>query len=183
MAEIHLILGGARSGKSRYAENLANKSGKEKIYIATASAGDDEMAARIERHKSDRYDQGWDTLEKTIDLADTIQKHANENRVVLVDCLTLWLSNCLHDKNWQPLDSSELWLPQKQRLIATLKTFQRTASDCQIILVSNETGLGVVPVSKLSRTFVDESGFMHQEIASVADRVTLVVAGLPTQLK
>lgn len=178
MAKIRLVLGGARSGKSRLAEKLARDSGLELVYVATATAGDDEMSARIDKHKKDRAGAGWLTIEEPEDLAGVVEQYAQDNKCLLIDCLTLWLSNCLHTDCWQE---------QKSRFMATLQAIQKEdrkeESSCQIIMVSNETGLGVVPMGELSRQFVDESGFMHQEIAALADTVTLVVAGLVAELK
>lgn len=174
MALIHLILGGARSGKSRLAEKLACDSELQLVYVATATAGDEEMKARIERHRADRAEDGWVTVEEPEDLAAVVELYAKENKCLLIDCLTLWLSNCLHSNSWGV---------QKKKFFHELERIQKSATNCQIIMVSNETGLGVVPMGELSRNFVDESGFMHQDIASIADNVTLVVAGLPTELK
>ena len=174
MAKINLIIGGARSGKSRLAEQRARASGAERVYLATATAGDTEMAERIVRHQNDRAQHGWKTIEEPLDLASVLEANTDNNQCVLVDCLTLWLSNCLHADNWSQ---------QKAHFMQFLAEFSQGASDAQIILVTNETGLGVVPMGELSRRFVDESGFLHQEIAAVADQVTLVVAGLPTELK
>ena len=174
MAKINLIIGGARSGKSRLAEQRARQSGTEQVYIATATAGDTEMAERIARHQKDRAQHGWETIEEPHDLALSLAANTDNNQSVLVDCLTLWLSNCLHAGNWRQ---------QKVRFIEFLEGFSQRESDARIILVTNETGLGVVPMGELSRQFVDEAGFLHQEIAAISDQVTLVVAGLPTELK
>lgn len=173
MANINLILGGARSGKSRIAEQRVLDSGKPAIYVATATAGDTEMARRIEKHQQDRMNKQWQLFEEPCSLgallADITSKQSDT--AILIDCLTLWLSNCLHQENWQ------------QEKAAFLDFLQNTKTSSNIVLVSNETGLGIVPMGELSRQFVDESGFLHQEIAAFADRVTLVVAGLSTELK
>lgn len=174
MSDIHLILGGARSGKSRLAEQRAYDSELQLVYVATATAGDQEMKARIERHREDREEEGWFTVEEPEDLAGVVELYAKENKCLLVDCLTLWLSNCLHANSWSM---------NKKRYIEQLQRLKNMDTNCQIIMVSNETGLGVVPMGELTRNFVDESGFMHQEIALIADKVTLVVAGLPAELK
>ena len=163
-----LILGGARSGKSQYAENIAIKSGKQLVYIATGQAHDDEMAERIRIHQTTRGDK-WALHEAPIELAAAIQQHNNNNTVVLVDCLTLWMSNCM---------ANDCFAEQKKVLLAILPTLQ-----CDIYLVSNEVGSGVVPLGKLSRQFVDESGWLHQTLAQLCERVNLVVAGLPLNLK
>jgi adenosylcobinamide kinase / adenosylcobinamide-phosphate guanylyltransferase len=174
-AKLSLILGGARSGKSRIAEQrsleLHQDSGLELVYLATGTAGDAEMQARIDRHVADRESQNvnWVLVEEPLELGRVIAEQNNENRCILVDCLTLWLSNCL---------PHNCWPEQKKEFISALKQ-----AEGDVILVSNETGLGVVPMGELSRTFVDESGFLHQELAQICDRVTLVVAGLTTELK
>lgn len=179
MAGIHLILGGARSGKSRFAEQDVRKaveiSGSPAIYIATATAEDDEMRSRIDRHAESRQSDSveWITLEEPTCLGRAILSQI-EQPVVLVDCLTLWLSNCLQ-KN--------CWIQEREALFNALETWELSGNHGRLVFVSNETGLGVVPMGQLSREFVDQSGFLHQDIASKADRVTLVVAGLPTQLK
>lgn len=163
-----LILGGARSGKSQYAENLAIKSGKQCVYIATGQAHDEEMAERIRMHQVARGDQ-WIVQEAPIELAAAIQQNNHKNTAILVDCLTLWMSNCM---------ASDCLAEQKKALLAILPTLH-----CDIYLVSNEVGSGVVPLGKLSRQFVDESGWLHQTLAQLCDRVNLVVAGLPLNLK
>ena len=171
----HLVLGGARSGKSHYAEQLALTSHKEVIYIATGSAGDDEMQARIEKHQADRP-KHWQTIEEPILLADVIERYANTRHCLLVDCLTLWLSNILFDShgNYQ----EDVFLQQKQALLNELPHLH---SD--IILVSNEVGSGIIPMDSMSRRFVDEAGRLHQQLAKLCSHVTLVTAGLAQQLK
>ena len=165
---VELILGGARSGKSRLAEARARESGHRLIYIATATAGDDEMAARIGHHRARRGPE-WQTVESPLDLADTLDTLARPDRCLVVDCLTLWLSNCLHHQRW-PAERDAL-----------LKAVGRLPG--RVILVSNEVGSGLVPLGELSRHFADESGWLHQQLAQVARRVTLVVAGLSLELK
>ncbi len=175
---IELILGGARSGKSRLAEQRAEQqaehNGKQVVYVATAQNLDDEMAERIDHHQS-RRPQQWTTREEPVALAQALQQideAADTDTLILVDCLTLWVSNLLC------LDNGAHYDEHKQALLSCLPQLR---SD--IILVSNETGMGVVPMGDLTRRFVDESGWLHQDIAQLADRVTLVVAGLPHQLK
>lgn len=167
---IDLILGGARSGKSRLAEQRARDSGKHVIYIATAQSGDGEMADRIAHHRQQRPAH-WLTVEEPLALASAIQRHAGPDSLILVDCLTLWVTNLLCHGD------PERFASEKAALLDVLR--QRP----DILLVSNETGLGVVPMGELTRRFVDESGWLHQDIAALADRVTLVVAGLPHLLK
>lgn len=172
---IELILGGARSGKSRYAEQQARCSGKAVTYLATAEAGDDEMRARIERHRADRP-ASWQTVEEPVSLGRAIRRYAGKDQCLLVDCLTLWLSNVLFDRR------GELQLScfeeEKNDFLQALK--QRPG---RIVMVSNEVGQGVVSVHKSTRRFVDEAGRLHQEIAALSDRVVLVTAGLPLILK
>ncbi|WP_303905478.1 bifunctional adenosylcobinamide kinase/adenosylcobinamide-phosphate guanylyltransferase [Thiohalomonas denitrificans] len=166
----HLILGGARSGKSRYAEQLAGESGLDVIYVATASMGDQEMAERITRHRADRP-AGWRTIEEPLALAATLQRHAASDRCVLVDCLTLWLSNLLQAGD-ATLDQ------ERERLREALPHLPG-----RVLLVSNEVGLGIVPDNPLARRFRDEAGRLNQALATTCERVTFVAAGLPMQLK
>lgn len=168
---IELILGGARSGKSRLAEQRAQASAGPVTYVATAQNLDGEMAARIDHHQT-RRPPDWRTVEEPVDLGQCLLQIDAPGSVILVDCLTLWVSNLLC------LDNGSHFEKHKQALLTSLPQLQ---SD--IIMVSNETGMGVVPMGELTRRFVDESGWLHQEIAALSDRVTLVVAGLPHQLK
>ncbi len=166
-----LILGGARSGKSRLAEQHASATRLPVVYIATAQAQDAEMQERILHHQAHRP-QHWTVLEEPLALAQALRAHAEEGRCVLVDCLTLWLSNLL-------------CLPDDSRL------HQETAALLEIlpslpgaiILVSNETGMGIVPLGELTRRYCDEAGRLHQAVAAHCDKVILTVAGLPLQLK
>lgn len=166
-----LILGGARSGKSALAERLAGGSGLDVVYIATAQAGDDEMAARIARHRSDRPPH-WRTVEAPLALADALHAHTGKDVCVVVDCLTLWLSNLLC--------AEDAALCQRER-DALLDAWPRLPG--RVLLVSNETGLGVVPTGALARRFVDEAGRLHQQLAASCEQVLFVVAGLPMALK
>jgi adenosylcobinamide kinase/adenosylcobinamide-phosphate guanylyltransferase len=168
---LELVLGGARSGKSTYAEQQAKASGLDVIYIATAQADDAEMAHRIRQHQSQRPSH-WKTSETPIALASTLTEQARSSRCLLVDCLTLWLSNCLLH------DDIECWPQQRQCLLDVLPNLPGT-----IILVSNEVGQGIVPMGEINRRFVDEAGWLHQSLAEIAARVTLLTAGLPQYLK
>lgn len=172
---IELVLGGARSGKSSYAELQATESEKPVIYIATAEAGDGEMQARINLHRQNRP-QHWQTIEEPIALAKTIAENSGENTLVLVDCLTLWLNNILFDKQGEVQQA--LFATESNKLLNVLTTF----SD-QLILVTNEVGQGIVEMNKMTRRFVDEAGLLHQRIAALSDRVVFVTAGLPQVLK
>lgn len=166
-----LILGGVRSGKSRLAEQHAQASGLPVTYIATATAQDDEMQARIAHHQAQRPDH-WQLVEEPLALAAALQRHAAENRCVLVDCLTLWLTNLLCAE-----DETRL----RSEVAALLEALPKLPG--QIILVSNETGMGVVPLGELTRRYCDEAGRLHQAVAQCCERVILTVAGLPLQLK
>ena len=176
---VHLVIGGARSGKSRLAEQLAkdfNQNGnKDIVYIATATVYDDEMQQRIKRHIDERPSH-WLTVEEPLELAQAIAQHANESTCIVVDCLTLWLSNLLMQEN--PEHKGQLIAEHKKQLLEVLAN-----SSNPIILVTNEVGQGIVPMGELSRRFVDEAGWLHQGIAQIAEKVTLVVAGLPMSLK
>ena len=171
---IQLILGGARSGKSRLAESIVSSCNLPVYYIATAEANDPEMSKRIALHKTQRPDQ-WTILEQPYLLPETISELAKPDVCILVDCLTLWLSNYLCS------EQHSLWSDRKAALLDAL-TFAKQRGAI-VILVSNEVGHGIVPMGELSRTFIDESGWLHQEVARVADRVEFVMAGLSVTLK
>lgn len=178
-----LILGGARSGKSAYAERLASESGKEVIYIATASAGDSEMAARIEHHRKQRPAH-WTTVEEGLSLASALRTWRAPQRVVLVDCLTLWLTNLLFSDGTEYPDVGALTLPDRfhAERTALLDEIARHEAGA-IIFVSNEVGMGIVPYGAVSRAFADEAGRLNQAVAAVCDHVAFVAAGLPLTLK
>jgi adenosylcobinamide kinase / adenosylcobinamide-phosphate guanylyltransferase len=163
---VTLILGGARSGKSRHAESLAQG---ERHYIATAKAFDDEMRSRIDQHQKQRGD-GWTTHEEQFGLPRKLAEIDGAGRFILVDCLTLWLSNLmLAERDW------------KGPATALCGMLQRMTAD--VVLVSNEVGLGIVPDTPLGRAFRDAQGTLNQQVAKVADRVVFVAAGLPMVLK
>lgn len=168
---IELVLGGARSGKSAYAEAAAKASGLGLYYIATATALDEEMKARVIHHQVQRS-PGWVTIEEPLRLAMVLQENDSPHHCILVDCLTLWLTNNLLASDKQ------CWEREKHALLQSLPQLVG-----QIILVSNEVGMGIVPIGEINRKFVDEAGWLHQAIASHADKVTLVTAGLPMTLK
>ena len=169
MAPITLVLGGARSGKSAHAERLAVDVSPRRTYIATAQAFDDEMATRIAHHQS-RRDSSWRTVEAPLGLSDAIAAEAAPDRVVLIDCLTLWLSNLLLADR----DIEE----ESDALIAALEN-----AAGPLILVSNEVGLGIVPDNALARAFRDHAGRLNQRVAEAADKVVFLAAGLPMTLK
>ncbi len=166
-----LILGGARSGKSALAERLAAASGREVVYIATAQPRDLEMVERIAHHRA-RRPAGWRCVEEPLALAATLRQHAQADRCLLVDCLTLWLSNLLGAHDGTRFSS------ERESLFECLSTLPG-----ELVLVSNEVGLGVVPLGELSRRFVDEAGRLHQALAARCERVIFVAAGLPLALK
>ncbi|MGQ7957151.1 bifunctional adenosylcobinamide kinase/adenosylcobinamide-phosphate guanylyltransferase [Pseudomonas sp. SP16.1] len=168
---LELILGGARSGKSRLAEKLATESGLEVLYIATSQALDGEMSARVAQHRA-RRPAHWGLVEEPVELARVLREQAREGRCLLVDCLTLWLTNLLL------LNDQARLAAERDALLATLGELSG-----RILLVSNETGLGVVPLGELTRRYVDEAGWLHQALAERSRRVLFCVAGLPMVLK
>ncbi|MCC2603589.1 bifunctional adenosylcobinamide kinase/adenosylcobinamide-phosphate guanylyltransferase [Sphingopyxis yananensis] len=167
-SNIIYISGGARSGKSRYAQNLAESLSPRPIYLATAQALDSEMQQRIVRHQQDR-DARWQNIEEPLDLAGALRRHDSEGRVILIDCLTLWLSNLMFaDQNIRE---------QRNALCALLPTLRAT-----LIFVSNEVGMGIVPDNALSRSFRDEAGRLNQDIAALSHQAYFMVSGLPLRL-
>jgi adenosylcobinamide kinase/adenosylcobinamide-phosphate guanylyltransferase len=179
-----LILGGARSGKSRLAETraadwLAAAPGRSAVLVATAMAGDDEMAARIQRHQQDRAARvpTLATVEAPIALAAALRAHAAPDRLLLVDCLTLWITQCLMPPGSTGLDH-DAWQREQQALLDVLDDLSSP-----VVLVSNEIGLGVLPLSREARACVDALGRLHQQVAARCARVTLMVAGCPLVVK
>ncbi|MEM6188650.1 bifunctional adenosylcobinamide kinase/adenosylcobinamide-phosphate guanylyltransferase [Shewanella scandinavica] len=203
---IHLVLGGARSGKSRYGEALVRQYtalGFDACYVATAQALDDEMATRIAKHQAGRTDDGieWQLFEESLALTALLKRLAKPGRVILVDCLTLWLTNQLLASSakiedepapteWNATDfitsasstsndeALASWQAEKTAFVDSLAELEGV-----VVLISNEVGSGIVPLGELSRQFVDEAGWLNQAVAALADNVTLVVAGLPLALK
>jgi adenosylcobinamide kinase/adenosylcobinamide-phosphate guanylyltransferase len=168
-AGVTLVLGGARSGKSRFAETLLADHPGPRLYLATAEAGDGEMAERIRRHRERRGD-AWLTVEEPLDLAGALGRHDRKDRAILVDCLTLWLSN-LMAAGRDPGEATAALVAALPKLAAG------------VVLVSNEVGQGIVPDNELARAFRDHAGWLNQAAAAAADRVFLVTAGLPMLLK
>ncbi len=164
-----LILGGARSGKSAYGEGLLEAAPGACVYLATAAAGDDEMTERIALHRARRGTR-WRTVEEPLALTATLADAAGPDRAVLVDCLTLWLSNLLLAERNPEVETSTL--------TAALPTLAGP-----VALIANEVGLGIVPENRLARRFRDAAGRLNQAVAAAADRVVLVTAGLPLILK
>ena len=169
MAPVTLVLGGARSGKSRHAERLVRESGRARLYIATGRAWDDEMRQRIKQHQRDRGPE-WRTIEAPEALEDAIGENGDPNIAVLVDCLTLWVTNLMM--------ADEDVAERSKRLVSAVR-----ASSATIVLVSNEVGLGIVPENAMARAFRDHAGRLHQLIAEAADNVHFVAAGLALTLK
>jgi adenosylcobinamide kinase/adenosylcobinamide-phosphate guanylyltransferase len=168
---LQLILGGARSGKSRLAEELAAGSGLDVVYIATSQPVDGELNQRVALHRQ-RRPESWGLIEEPLELARVLAENASAGRCLLVDCLTLWLTNLL-------------MLEDRERLVHARETLLDGLAQLpgEIIFVSNETGLGVVPMGELTRRYVDEAGLLHQALAQRCQRVVLTVAGLPLILK
>jgi adenosylcobinamide kinase/adenosylcobinamide-phosphate guanylyltransferase len=178
-----LLFGGARSGKSALAERMARESGKQVIYLATSHPGDTEMAERIAHHRA-RRPADWHTIEEATALARRLRQLCAPDRVVLVDCLTLWLTNLLFAAGH---DYPEVGLVELPPLFAQERTAlldwlsEPPAGD--VIFVSNEVGMGIVPVGAISRSFVDEAGRLNQDVAARCERVVFVAAGLPMTMK
>ena len=177
-----LIFGGARSGKSAYAERLALASGKEVMYLATAAAGDAEMAARIDLHRQQRP-AAWPTLEEPLALGTALLKWCQPGRLILVDCLTLWLSNLMFSSPEHYPEVGAITLPPlfESERAHFLQALSKIEGD--VILVSNEVGMGIVPNGAISRRFTDEAGRLNQAVAARCEHVMLVAAGLPLVLK
>lgn len=170
-----LVIGGARSGKSAWAERQALASGREVVVIVTAQAGDEEMAERIAVHRAQRPN-GWRTVEAPLQLAAALQRHARQDRVVIVDCLTLWLTNLLLADAAEP--RSAVFHAEREALLAALPTLPG-----DLLLIGNEVGHGIVPLGALNRLFVDESGWLHQALAERCDAVRFLMAGCVLPLK
>jgi len=193
MVMIHLVIGGARSGKSSFAEQqvLIQSQTKQLVpsYIATATAGDGEMTTRIAKHQQQRDMQLWQLNECPLKLTQLIN-NLDEKHYYLLDCLTLWLTNVLmaafdcHSVDGEPTDkqvNNEISDDIARQVDELLNALRQSKVD--IVIVTNEVGQGIVPLGALSRLFVDHAGWLNQKVAAVADRVTLVTAGLPLTLK
>jgi adenosylcobinamide kinase/adenosylcobinamide-phosphate guanylyltransferase len=169
LPRLTFVLGGARSGKSRYAEGLVMDCTPPWVYVATAEAHDSEMSARIDEHRN-RRDGRWRTVEAPLDLPGAIAAHGSDGQAVLIDCLTLWLSNIM-------LAGQDLGA-ELQRLITALSN-----ANGPVVVVSNEVGFGIVPDNALARKFRDAQGRTNMQVAAIADRAVLIAAGLPLILK
>ncbi|WP_047551841.1 bifunctional adenosylcobinamide kinase/adenosylcobinamide-phosphate guanylyltransferase [Methylotenera sp. G11] len=175
MNDIHLILGGARSGKSALAEKLAVESGLPVTYIATAQVYDHEFGQRVEHHKN-RRPAHWQTVEQPFDLGKALKQHAGIGKCVIIDCLTLWLAQCICPDCERPENIS--WPDERHALLRELGDLPG-----MILLVSNEVGMGIVPLGEINRQFQDEQGRLNQAVAQIAGKVSFVAAGLPLKLK
>lgn len=164
-----LVLGGARSGKSRHAEELLAAADGARVYIATAEVRDDEMAARIREHQA-RRGENWHTIEQPLDLVAALQENCRADTAVLVDCLTLWLANLM--------TASRDIGAETHRLVQALPSLEG-----RVVLVSNEVGQGIVPENALAREYRDHAGRLNQAVAAAVDEVVLITAGLPQRLK
>ena len=176
MAEIILITGGARSGKSRYGQQLGESLPGKKLFIATCPITDAEMGQRIERHRQDRQGAGWQTVEETVNLEQALVDNS-ACEVVLIDCLTLWINNLLFTDAGNSLDEEAVSVKVRKLLEAC------AARSGVVIMVTNEVGLGIVPENALARRYRDLVGRCNQEIASVADKVIMSVCGIPVDIK
>ena len=165
-----LVLGGARSGKSAFAERLVADAAGTRLYLATAIVGDDEMRERIAHHRARRSD-GWRTIEEPLALVETLSREGRASNAIMVDCLTLWLSNLMH--SGKDVDG------ESRRLSAYLRETRAK----KIVLVSNEVGLGLVPDTPLGRAFRDAQGRLNQAVAAAVNNVVFIAAGLPIWLK
>ena len=164
-----LVLGGARSGKSAFGERMIAASGLERVYVATSQIHDDEMRERVDQHKARRGPE-WTTVEEADDLEGALLREARQGRAVLVDCLTLWVTNLM-------MAEADISARAANLCAALEKT------ESPVVLISNEVGLGIVPDNAMARAFRDHAGRLHQDIAAVADNVYFIAAGLPLKLK
>ena len=181
MGKCILIIGGARSGKSRLAMELARQSGKSVLFVATATAGDEEMAQRIARHRQERPAH-WHTIEVTTDVGKRINKEIGEAKLVIVDCITLLVNNIFSESGYQ------VTAPEEARLEKRIASEINSLIECvkgavaSFIVISNEVGLGLVPANQMSRLYRDLLGKANQMLAQSADEVYLMVAGLPVKI-
>jgi adenosylcobinamide kinase/adenosylcobinamide-phosphate guanylyltransferase len=172
MKQVTLVLGGCKSGKSRYAIDLAEQVGDRRLFMATCVPHDEEMQLRVARHQEERSDS-WRTIEVPLELSESIAAHGNEGNVLLVDCLTLWITNLLM------VSEDEAHVTQQVDRLADVLGLV----SCPVVLVSNEVGAGIVPENRLARLFRDIAGIANQKIAAVSDRVVWMVAGIPVVVK
>ncbi len=179
MGKIILITGGARSGKSRYALELAESMAEKRLFVATSPRLDPEMEERIDRHKLERAGRNWDSLEEELHLSSLFNEHLEKYDVVLIDCLTLWINNLLYagEQNNQKIDDCFI----RERIISLINAARKSL--VTTILVTNEVGLGIVPANKLARKYRDLVGIANQTIGRVADDLIMVSCGVPLVIK
>jgi adenosylcobinamide kinase/adenosylcobinamide-phosphate guanylyltransferase len=170
--KVLLVTGGSRSGKSTYALNRALATEAPRAFIATAEAFDDEMADRIRRHRAER-DETFFSIEEPVDLAGAIARIPDGTQLALIDCLTVWLGNLMHKNGVQPEPYAEVR--------AFLKALENPP--CELVIVTNELGSGIIPPDAMTRTYRDHAGWLNQDVAKLADEVVLVACGLPLHLK
>jgi len=170
--KLYFITGGSRSGKSAFAETLANRMAGQRAYLATAQALDAEMVARIEKHRKDRG-ASWETYEEPLAVAELLRKLSSRYDIVLLDCLTLWLSNVMAHT-----DGDDTVTSRSDELVLAMKSFGGS-----LIVVSNEVGLGIVPDNPLARKYRDCAGLLNQKVALAADEVYFTVSGIPMRMK
>jgi adenosylcobinamide kinase/adenosylcobinamide-phosphate guanylyltransferase len=176
VSEIILITGGARSGKSRHAQQLAESLSGKRLFVATCPVTDEEMGQRIERHRLDRQEAGWQTVEETVNLVQVL-KDNSEYEVVLIDCLTLWINNLLFTDGANEL-SEEMVSSKVHKVVEAC-----AARAGVVIMVTNEVGMGIVPENPLARRYRDLAGRCNQEVAAAADKVVMTTCGIPTSIK
>ena len=178
MARVILVTGGSRSGKSRHAQELAEKAGGQRIFVATCPAVDAEMEERIQRHREARQDRGWDTIEEPVDL-EGVLRLLDRGEVLLVDCLTLWVNNLMYEGEKEGREVTEDEVAERCcRVLDACSGREGT-----VLFVTNEVGLGIVPDNPLARRYRDLVGRCNQVMAAGADQVMFMVSGLPMRLK
>jgi len=170
LGKIIFVIGGARSGKSAYAMSRADKASEGKSFIATAEPFDNEMKERIKKHRNDRGSD-WQTIEEPLDIVGALSRNRNTKGPVILDCLTLWLSNIMRHRTDTKTSFKEL-----------IEELGRNRS-ADLFIVSNEVGMGIVPENRLARQFRDMAGMLNQRVAAAADEVVLVAAGIPIKIK
>jgi len=167
-----LVIGGCRSGKSAHALRLSERIGNRRLFVATCVPEDDEMKARVNKHREDR-DDSWKTLEVPVDIAEAIRQYGSSADVMLVDCLTLWLNNVL-------MQTQDVTLIQN-RINDLAASIQK--ANCSLVLVSNDVGSGIVPENPMARLYRDLAGWTHQAVAEACSKVIWTVAGIPVTIK
>jgi len=183
--KVVLITGGARSGKSSLALSMADKNGGRRFFLATAEPSDDEMRERIRRHCKDRG-EAWETIEETFDIARVIRRLDAQDTIVVVDCITVWLSNIIFKVCSDPTDEDALNEVEKNEIERRVSDLVETLSglnNASVYIVTNEVGMGIVPGNRLARFFRDVAGRVNQRLADVSGSVFFVVSGIPVKIK